>query len=643
MKKQFSIMLFCSLLTTVIWAQSPQEIAARLGYPQKIVYNAKIVTVDDASFNPTLGTIAQAMAIRDKKILAVGSNTEIRALAGPQTQLIDLRGRTVVPGFILVHNHPFDYVIANKEIMQKVLPEELAVQRFLTGPPREQMEQFPQVFEEAVGRAKPGAWIRIVFLWAPEVSPEDPYLNFAGTRITKEQLDRRAPNNPVVVRARQVMLNQGVSAGILLNQKAVELVLERGVPDLVKKIDAAQLGKTGVLLGGAGLNNFRMLLPQVVLKDHFDLYTEIQRLQQSWWTGKGQTTVGGFLYHHPNVIRAFRVLDQQGRLPARVAWGWGATDDSVWERAFQDPFLVADLASREGTGTDYMWYFGTGETGGGCVSMEPLVSEPKVLPGGPDCTADRLTYRPGGAVWNSAYQIVKSGGRLIASHQYGDVEIDSILNLIEQASRDGGLTTEQIRARRHNVGDHMQGWPRPDQIPRIKELGGIVAGTNMYIYVDAPRWLRDYGEKALDRVVPRKSMVEAGIMNGMELDKPYLNDATVFTALSWSVTREAMDGKVYAPHQKISREIALKTGTIWGAYYVLKEDVLGSLEPGKLADFLVLDKDYLTVPEEDIDKLRILMAAVGGKVEHLVPSLAKELGMEPRGAQVELGGPAAGY
>ena len=83
--------------------------------------------------------------------------------------------------------------------------------------------------------------------------------------------------------------------------------------------------------------------------------------------------------------------------------------------------------------------------------------------------------------------------------------------------------------------------------------------------------------------------------------------------------------------------------TIWGAYYLLKEDVLGSLEPGKFADFLVLDKDYLTIPEDQIETIRVLMTVVGDEVVHLVPSLAQELRMEPRGAEVELGGPAASY
>ena len=99
MKKTLTSILFLSFIgTPFLWSQTASDIAATLGYPQTIVYNAKIVTVDDESFSSNLGTIAQAMAIRDGNILAVGSNSEIRALAGPQTELIDLKGRTIVPG-----------------------------------------------------------------------------------------------------------------------------------------------------------------------------------------------------------------------------------------------------------------------------------------------------------------------------------------------------------------------------------------------------------------------------------------------------------------------------------------------------------------------------------------------------------------
>ena len=94
---------------------------------------------------------------------------------------------------------------------------------------------------------------------------------------------------------------------------------------------------------------------------------------------------------------------------------------------------------------------------------------------------------------------------------------------------------------------------------------------------------------------------------------------------------------MYAPDQAVGRGLALKSATVFGAYYMMKEKELGSLEPGKLADFIVLDRDYTTIPERDIENIRVLMTVVGGKIVHLVPSMAGELGLEPIGAQHETG------
>jgi predicted amidohydrolase YtcJ len=624
------------LAIPVLTSGQARDIRAVLGYPQTIYHNAKIITVSDATFTSELGLIGQAMAIRDGKVLFVGSNDDVRALAGPQTELIDLKGRTVVPGFITVHNHPQDWVHSVPKILTKVVPESMTVQRFITGPPAEQIQKLPEVIAEAVKVAKPGVWIKVMLLWDIDTSPDDTMQEWAGTRITKAMLDQAAPNNPLMVRSRPMILSQSNSA--MLNQKGIEAV-ERDAPPWSFPASLIERAKKGQDIGGIPAT--RIIDREIMITP--ELLTEALRLDVSWWAGLGQTTFGTFLYHSPRVLQAFRELDEKGQLDNRMAWGWGAIPEAFWKQDFEDPFLVADLATREGEGTDHIWYMGTGETAGQCVSLHPLPNRPKdvelVMRGG-GCAGE---YAKGGVLWNSLYKIVKEGGRLIGSHQFGDVDIQNILNLIQEASKDAGFTKEEIRARRHSA-DHMQGWPRPDQVPVIKDLGMIVGGTNLYIYQDAPRWLRDYGEKALEMVVPRKSMIKSGIMNGIEIDKPYeASEAgeTAFTYLSWAITRKAQDGKVYLPEQRLSREEALKTATIWGAFYVLKENQLGSLQPGRFADFLVLDRDYLTIPEDQIPSIRILMTALGGKIVHLVPSLAKELGKPPRGASVELGGPAA--
>ena len=170
----------------------------------------------------------------------------------------------------------------------------------------------------------------------------------------------------------------------------------------------------------------------------------------------------------------------------------------------------------------------------------------------------------------------------------------------------------------------------------------MVGNRDMQIWQFAPRQLRNYGEQAVQWISPRVSETEGGVMNTFEIDRAIgASDLTAFWVLSVGITRKAYDGKVYAPSQRADRGALLKAATIWGAHYVLREKELGSLEPGKRADMVVLDKDYLTVPVDEILNIRVLMTMVGGKVVHLVPSLAREIGMQPTGAQVELGGPAA--
>ena len=144
-------------------------------------------------------------------------------------------------------------------------------------------------------------------------------------------------------------------------------------------------------------------------------------------------------------------------------------------------------------------------------------------------------------------------------------------------------------------------------------------------------------------VIPRKSLYDAGIMNTVEIDRPlseYTN-LTYFNVLYSGITRKDQDGNITAPQQGITREQMLKSATLFAAYSAKKENVLGSLERGKWADLVVLDRDYLTVPVDDIPKIHVLMTMVGGKLVHLAPSLAREWGIQPVGAQVELGGPAA--
>ena len=120
--------------------------------PDLIFYNGKIVTVDNHEVNAELGTIAQAIAIRDGEIVAIGSNAPVRAMAGPNTESSDLKGRTVLPGLAATYDHPTDWDPLNPLIVKKVVTDDMHIERFLEDSPFEQLELLSKVVDGGIRR-----------------------------------------------------------------------------------------------------------------------------------------------------------------------------------------------------------------------------------------------------------------------------------------------------------------------------------------------------------------------------------------------------------------------------------------------------------------------------------------------------------
>ncbi len=630
-----AIWLLITSLAIPTRAQQPQDL---------IVHNAKIITVDDDSFTSRLGTIAEAMHIRDGKIAQVGTNAEIRGAAGPETEEMDLGGRTVLPGLILTHEHPWDWNPVEPPVLRAVLNDDTVVVRALEGSPTENAAAFPEVLTEAVHTARPGQWIYIVFTYGPhyEYAPwgtgrfgrvgfdpqyfdpvgEGRYMTAEGA-ITKEQLDAAAPDNPVVLR--------DVFVSILMNQRAAEESRQVFSQPDVNPEDQSS--------GRAA--NFRWMFQNVVMRDFYPQLVELMRLGLEWWAGYGMTSFASNAYDPMNV-KVYSELDRRGEMPVREMWSWN------WRRStfLSDPFFVHTIVNQTGRGSDYFWLGGASlMLGGRCVSAEPLASSALGQAGALEILKEAgrsdCSYVPGTPAARLLYEYIKAGGRYVNHHAIGDRDVDSIMTVILQASRDAGMTDEEIRAKRHTF-DHSVLFPRPDQVEPMQRLGIMTSGTPFEVHLGSPAVFDLYGERVTSWVVPKKRLVEAQIYNTLELDHAIgSTDLTVFSALSWLITRRAWDGKVYGMDQAIDRETALKISTTWGSRYLVREEVLGSLEAGKWADFIVLDRDYLTIPQEDIENIRVLMTVVGGNTVHLVPSLAREIGREPAGAQVRLGGAPA--
>jgi predicted amidohydrolase YtcJ len=230
---------------------------------------------------------------------------------------------------------------------------------------------------------------------------------------------------------------------------------------------------------------------------------------------------------------------------------------------------------------------------------------------------------------------VQSGQRISGTHVFADKAVDGFIDIIEKASKDGGLTQEQIRARKHVI-DHCGMSPRPDQIERAKRLNMTWSCAPRYIE-DARDMSNDYGEKAAHEMnVPLQTILKAGGKVVGELDDRHLHrkPGGVFAHIKYAVLRKDSQGRTWGAKQAVDKETALKMFTSWAADYVLRDKVLGSLEEGKWADLMVIDRDYLKIDDNDLDKINVLMTVVGGKAVYLDPAFAKAQNLEPVGLKV---------
>lgn len=579
------------------------DVPARLGYPQMILHNGKIVTMDDASFESRVGTIAQAMAIRDGRILATGTTADVRALAGPQTKSVDLKGRMVLPAFIHTHEHPTDWVWTEPEALKHVLPNDtdFIMVRWLTGTAQEQWAKWESTLRDMQAKAKPGQWLWLSFSWGPNFENVEGLFDAFPKTVTREKLDQLAPRNPARVRDAWPLLPQ-----VVVNSKGLE--------EVRKVYDWA-----GTRAGSSEASDplGRQTEPDVILQGRTEVLANLLKAEMELWAAHGVTTFGSAPYAYHN-LQALNLLDQKGEMPARFAWGYIGPDFSMDTLRY--------IAGILGNGSDYLWNIGAwGNPGGTCTTLRA-----------PDQvkSSEACALTPGSPGQQILERIIKAGGRIATMHSGGDKDIDYFLDTIVKASREAGMTLDQIRAKRHAF-DHASGAPRPDQIPILKNLGMYVSMINTVLWenrrdYDTSFRVRNYGIEYANWAVPRRSVSAAGIMNGFEIDRALPHKLFYFIHVGMTRFNDK-EQKVLGASERTDRITQLKALTRWGAYYVLRENSLGTLEPGKLADYIVLDRDFLTIPDNDIPNVKVLMTAVGGKVVHLMPALAQEIGMAPVG------------
>jgi hypothetical protein len=201
---------------------------------------------------------------------------------------------------------------------------------------------------------------------------------------------------------------------------------------------------------------------------------------------------------------------------------------------------------------------------------------------------------------------------------------------------DPSITKDYIRSRRFSS-DHCGFYPRPAQIPRLKDLNWIISCNGAFINRSTP-YLNIYGEQYGKWISPIKSLIDGGVRVVYENEEAWSggdNPTTYFGSAALLISRKNAEGKVIAPEERIDRVTLMKMMTVWQSEYFQKEKELGTLQPGKLADFVVLNKDYFTVPEDEIKSTYPVMTVVGGKTIFLRTEFAKERGVPPVGFQAK--------
>jgi predicted amidohydrolase YtcJ len=212
--------------------------------------------------------------------------------------------------------------------------------------------------------------------------------------------------------------------------------------------------------------------------------------------------------------------------------------------------------------------------------------------------------------------------------------------MIDRAREANGMSMEEIRAMQMTTEHCTLIGQQPDIIQKLKDYG-IILSCGPDLISEAPKWIADYGPQIEPFILPIKTWIESGVKvvgqhyGGGARGRP--GEGSVGPGLQppffqlWQLITRKYDGKVWQPQERIDRVHALKMWTSWAAEYVTKPDKLGTLETGKLADFLVIDRDYLTVSIDDILKIRPLMTMVGGRMIVLQESLANDFGIDAVG------------
>ena len=527
--------------------------------PDAIYYNGIV--------HPGVGAQAEAIAVRGDRIAAVGSNAAVKALAGPSTALVDLRGATVVPGLIDAHGH-----LAGLGSLLTGRLDLVQTRSF---------DQALAMVKDRVSKSKPGEWI-LGGRWDQANWGQKDY-------PTHERLSAVSPENPVWLT--RVDGHMG-----LANRKAMELAgITRSTPnpaggEILKSADGEP--------NGLFVDNAEDLIAARIRGGRAG-FAEMVLAAQDACLKVGLTGVHDAGVS-PSEFPTYRALDGDGRLKLRVyALVSGGERTPEWF-AKNPPHRGRRLTIRA------CKMFIDGAMGSrGAWLLEPYADRPGHS-GLPVMSPD-LLRRVTEAGLRHGYQI--------CTHAIGDRGCRETLDAYEAAMKAVPTRDPRLRV------EHAQN-PDVADIPRFAKLGVIASMQQTHATSDM-RWAEErVGPERVKGAYAWRRFLDAGVRIAGGSDFPVESENPLWGFYS-AITRQDHEGRPdggWKPEQRMSRQEALRSFTLDAAYASFEEAERGSLEPGKLADFAVFSKDVMAVPPREILSVECLLTVIGGEVVYRRPT-----------------------
>jgi predicted amidohydrolase YtcJ len=477
---------------------------------------------------------------------------------------------------------------------------------------------------------EPGRWVYMtnqVSFMNNDASPIE-FAKILYDELNQWELEKVTPDNPVLMSLGIPDFN-----GYLLNQKAMDWVMANH-GNYVKKNGRFWVDATGRPDGHLEPPASRLVQPFTYDRAP-EVLGEIYRRHMEESSSMGMTAVSTRM--PKDSVAAYQWLEKQNKLNFRIGYGiieaFGNTD--------LDKTDLKSYGTQINKGSDKIWITGIGPTAIDGASSRQCTDQKRSgtytpidgwFPFG-QCHTD-IEYK--GAARRAApiqanyfrEWIVASGRdgvRFANTHVAGDRAVGNMLNFVEELQKQYGPDATKGWAF-----DHC-GMVNPKDFQRLAKLKVTMSCYVLLSVNGAVNMARAYGDQVANTFPsPLNSMLKAGVKVVLESD----SDSYLWDDIEAAVTRKDRSGKVWGAQDKVDRPTALRMMTSWAGEYFLRGDQIGSIEKGKLADILVLDKDYLTIPEDDIGNIQPQVTVFDGRIVFVHPSFAEEYSLRPEGAVI---------